>query len=43
MGIAALASGDAGEAHRWARKALAIDQENQRVKLLVARLGGGRG
>jgi tetratricopeptide (TPR) repeat protein len=43
MGIAALASGDAGEAHRWMRKAVAIDQENQRVKLLVARLGGGRG
>lgn len=43
MGIVALASGDAGEAHRWMRKALAIDQENQRVKLLVARLGGGRG
>lgn len=43
MGIAALASGDAGEALRWARKALSIDQENQRVKLLVARLGGGRG
>ncbi|MFL6200920.1 MAG: tetratricopeptide repeat protein [Thermoanaerobaculia bacterium] len=42
MGIAALASGDAGEAHRWMRKAVAIDQENQRVKLLVARLGGGR-
>lgn len=42
MGIAALASGDPAEAHRWMRKALAIDQENQRVKLLVARLGGGR-
>jgi tetratricopeptide (TPR) repeat protein len=40
MGIAALASGDAGEAHRWMRKAVAIDQENQRVKVLVARLGG---
>ena len=40
MGIAALASGDAGEAHRWMRKAIAIDQENQRVKVLVARLGG---
>lgn len=43
MGIAALASGDAGEAARWMRKAVSIDQENQRVKLLVARLGGGRG
>ena len=43
MGIVALASGDAGEALRWARKAQAIDQENHRVKLLVARLGGGRG
>lgn len=43
MGIAALASGDENEAQRWMRKALAIDQENQRVKLLVARLGGGRG
>lgn len=40
MGIVALASGDAGEAHRWMRKAVAIDQENQRVKVLVARLGG---
>jgi len=40
MGIAALASGDAGEAHRWMRKAVAIDQENQRVKVLIARLGG---
>ena len=43
MGIAALASGDETEAQRWMRKALAIDQENQRVKVLVARLGGGRG
>lgn len=43
MGIAALASGDAGEAYRWMRKAVAIDQENRRVKLLVARLGGGEG
>lgn len=43
MGFAALASGDAGEAQRWMRKAVSIDQENQRVKLLVARLSGGRG
>ncbi|HWM90753.1 MAG TPA: tetratricopeptide repeat protein [Thermoanaerobaculia bacterium] len=43
MGIAALASGDPGEAMRWMRKAVSIDQENQRVKLLVARLGGKRG
>ena len=43
MGMAALAAGDAAEAHRWMRKALAIDQENRRVKLLVGRLGGGRG
>jgi tetratricopeptide (TPR) repeat protein len=43
MGLASLASGDSEEAARWLRKAVAIDQENQRVKLLVARLGGGRG
>lgn len=43
MGIVALAAGDETEAQRWMRKALAIDQENQRVKVLVARLGGGEG
>lgn len=43
MGLASLAGGDAEEAQRWLRKAVAIDQENLRVKLLVARLGGGRG
>ena len=43
MGLASLAGGDSVDAQRWLRKAVAIDQENQRVKLLVARLGGGRG
>lgn len=42
MGLASLAGGDSEEAQRWLRKAVAIDQENLRVKLLVARLGGGR-
>lgn len=43
MGLASLAGGDSVDAQRWLRKAVAIDQENQRVKLLLARLGGGRG
>lgn len=41
MGLASLAGGDSVDAQRWLRKAVAIDQENQRVKLLLARLGGG--
>lgn len=43
MGLVSLAGGDSVDAQRWLRKAVAIDQENQRVKLLLARLGGGRG
>jgi Flp pilus assembly protein TadD len=43
MGLVSLAGGDSNEAQRWLRKAVAIDQENLRVKLLIARLGGGRG
>lgn len=43
MGLVSLAVGDPEDAQRWLRKAVAIDQENQRVKLLLARLGGGRG
>ena len=43
MGLVSLAGGDSQDAQRWLRKAVAIDQENQRVKLLLARLGGGRG
>jgi Flp pilus assembly protein TadD len=43
MGLVSLAGGDSADAQRWLRKAVAIDQENRRVKLLVARLGGGRG
>jgi Flp pilus assembly protein TadD len=40
MGLVSLAGGDSVDAQRWLRKAVAIDQENQRVKLLLARLGG---
>lgn len=42
MGLLALASGDTGDAQKWLRKAAAIDQQNQRVRQLAARLGGGR-
>lgn len=40
MGLLSLAVGDAGDAEKWLKKAVSIDQENQRVKLLLSRLGG---
>ncbi len=45
MGLLALSAGDTRDARKWLRKAAAIDQENQRVRRLSARLdrraGGG--
>jgi len=40
MGLWAVASGDVGGARKWLRKAAAIDQANERVKRLQAKLGG---
>lgn len=41
MGLLALIAGDAADAQKWLRKAMVIDQENARVKVLLARIGGG--
>jgi hypothetical protein len=40
MGLLSLSVGDAEDASKWLRKAISIDQENQRVKQLASRLGG---
>ena len=41
MGLLSLATGDSADAARWLRKAVAIDQENERVRQLAGRLGHG--
>lgn len=46
MGLLALTAGDTQDARKWLRKAAAIDEENQRVRQLAARLdrrSGGEG